>query len=69
MQEARTRKPAVDSVALAPVVEELCREASTLAGFAPGGRVSLPSRDVVIRLVEALRSVLFPGYFGTNDLH
>ncbi|HYG69705.1 MAG TPA: serine O-acetyltransferase EpsC, partial [Anaeromyxobacteraceae bacterium] len=35
----------------------------------PGGRVSLPSRDVVIRIVEALRSVLFPGYFGTNDLH
>jgi len=28
----------------------------------------LPSRDTVIRIVEALRSVLFPGYFGTSEL-
>ncbi|MCX5833921.1 MAG: serine acetyltransferase [Deltaproteobacteria bacterium] len=28
----------------------------------------LPSRDVVVELVEALRSVLFPGYFGFPDL-
>ena len=28
----------------------------------------LPSRDVVIELSEALRSVLFPGYFGFPDL-
>jgi serine O-acetyltransferase len=28
----------------------------------------LPSREVVLRMVEALRSVLFPGYFGTSDV-
>lgn len=69
MNEAKIRPAAMDSVALAPVVEELCEQASSLAGFAPGGRVSLPSREVVIRVVEGLRSVFFPGYFGTNDLH
>ncbi|MFC1691879.1 serine O-acetyltransferase [Candidatus Latescibacterota bacterium] len=28
----------------------------------------LPSRDVVINSIEDLRSVLFPGYFGTSDV-
>ena len=28
----------------------------------------LPSRDAVIRMVEQLRSVLFPGYFGNAEL-
>ena len=28
----------------------------------------LPSRDAVVDIVEALRSVLFPGYFGPSDL-
>jgi serine O-acetyltransferase len=54
---------------LAPVVDELCRVASTLA--APrngGGRIVLPSRDVVIEGVEGLRAVFFPGYFGATDL-
>ena len=58
--------PAVDTVALAPVVEELCRGAA--AAF-PSGKMTLPSRDAVIRIVEDLRSVVFPGYFGTSDLH
>jgi len=31
-------------------------------------RQPLPSRDAVIEIVEALRSVLFPGYFGPSDL-
>lgn len=63
-----TRKaPAVDQVALAPIVDQLCRDASTT--FASGGRVTLPSREAVIGIVEDLRAVLFPGYFGTSDLH
>ena len=61
-------KPAVDLVALAPVVDELCKDRKDLAEF-PGGRMLLPSRDAVIGLVEDLRSVLFPGYFGTSDLN
>jgi serine O-acetyltransferase len=31
-------------------------------------RQPLPSRDAVIDVVEALRTVLFPGYFGPSDL-
>jgi serine O-acetyltransferase len=55
---------------LTEVVESLCasnqslvRKEHRLACSQP-----LPSRDVVISLVEALRSVLFPGYFGTSEL-
>jgi len=31
-------------------------------------RQPLPSRDIVIEIVEGLRAVLFPGYFGTSEL-
>jgi serine O-acetyltransferase len=62
-------RPAVDTVALAPIVDQLCREAVLTAQFPAGGKVTLPSRDAVIQVVEDLRAVLFPGYFGTNDLH
>jgi serine O-acetyltransferase len=58
---------ALDEVALGPVVDQLCREAHTT--FAPDGKVTLPSRQAVIEVVEGLRAVLFPGYFGTSDLH
>jgi serine O-acetyltransferase len=52
------------------VVEDLCRacdggEPAVLRG---PGRQALPSRDVVVGAVEALRSVLFPGYFGITEL-
>ena len=58
-----------DTVALAPVVDQLCRMAETaLAGRNGSGRLVLPSRDAVIECVESLRSVFFPGYFGTPDL-
>ncbi len=60
-------RPALDEVALAPVVDQLCREAHHT--FAPDGRVTLPSRRAVIEVVEDLRAALFPGYFGTSDLH
>lgn len=62
------KPPAVDQVALAPVVDALCEGACSTT-FAAGGRVTLPSREVVIQIVEDLRAVLFPGYFGTSDLH
>jgi serine O-acetyltransferase len=62
------KTPAIDLVALAPVVDELCKDSKELARF-PGGKLVLPSRDAVIQVVEDLRSVLFPGYFGTSDLN
>ncbi len=49
------------------VVDQLASDATLLAGI-PGGRAILPSRDAVIQIVEDLRSVLFPGYFGTSDV-
>ena len=57
--------------ALAPVVNQLCDAALASAGRrnGHGGRIVLPSRDAVLECVEGLRSVFFPGYFGTPDLH
>jgi serine O-acetyltransferase len=49
------------------VVDRLAEQASLLTGF-PGGRAILPSREAVIQIVEDLRSVFFPGYFGTSDV-
>ena len=65
MSEGKT--PAVDQVTLAPVVDQLCRDAAT--AFGAGGRVTLPSRQAVIQVIADLRAVIFPGYFGTIDLH
>jgi serine O-acetyltransferase len=58
----------VDTVELGPIVEELCRGAGGTT-FGAAGKVTLPSREVVIQIVEDVRAVLFPGYFGTNDLN
>ncbi len=52
---------------LRAVVDQLAAEASLLEGL-PGGRAILPSREAVIQIVEDLRSVFFPGYFGTSDV-
>jgi serine O-acetyltransferase len=55
---------------LSPVVEALCEEsgAPMRSSAAEHCRRKLPSRDLLGELVEALRSVLFPGYFGAQDL-
>ena len=36
----QARVPAVDTVALAPVVDRLCREATLRTAFPPGGKVA-----------------------------
>jgi serine O-acetyltransferase len=51
------------------VVEALARAAMEGAGARPGARVVLPQREPVLRCVEGIRQVLFPGYFGDIDLH
>ena len=60
--------PVTPHAAIAPVVNELCEAATGLGGARTGGRLVLPSRDAVLQCVEGLRSVFFPGYFGTTDL-
>jgi serine O-acetyltransferase len=54
---------------LAGIVDALCErgEASGQTGGTRVLRRSLPSRNVLVDLVEALRSVLFPGYAGITD--
>ena len=54
---------------LAEVVDCLCdSEHGMLSWKEKGGRL-LPSRDQIIEAAEALRSVLFPGYFGISELN
>ncbi len=48
---------------LTSVVEALCSGRRKVKHNQP-----LPSRDAVVDIVEALRSVIFPGYFGTTEL-
>jgi serine O-acetyltransferase len=49
------------------VVEALA-EASTALTDMPLGRREFPSRRAVAALMEELRALLFPGYFGTSEL-
>jgi serine O-acetyltransferase len=61
-------KSSIKQNILAEVVDGLCEsEHGMLSWKGKGGRL-LPSRDRVIEAVEALRSVLFPGYFGISEL-
>jgi len=53
---------------LPAVVEALCAaDHGEIDWKKDGGRL-LPSREQVIEIIEALRSVLFPGYFGISEL-
>lgn len=54
----------VDDV-LPKLIEALCAPQEVFPGVLRGPRLKpLPSRDTIARIVEDLRSVLFPGYFG-----
>lgn len=54
---------------LTSVVDALCAPESGLLGPVRRGHAQpLPSRDSIIGLVESLRSILFPGYFGISEL-
>ncbi len=55
---------------LVSVVNALCEGHNGLVrwGSSHGVQRQLPSRDALIEIVELLRSVLFPGYFGVSDL-
>ncbi|MCK4547196.1 MAG: serine acetyltransferase [Candidatus Eisenbacteria sp.] len=54
---------------LGSIVDRLCDRESGLIGPARRGHGQpLPSRDAVISIVEDLRAILFPGYFGISDL-
>ncbi len=60
--------PGYEARDLSEVVQSLTSpEHRMLSWKNKGGRL-LPSRDQVVEAVEALRSVLFPGYFGVSEL-
>ena len=53
------------------IVEDLCRPSPSTDRGVPGGvwkHHTLPSRDALVTLVEMLRGVFFPGYFGPQDV-
>ena len=55
-----------DDSPIQPIVDELCREAEpVLSGHY---RMVLPSRQRVISIIEDVRALFFPGYFGTQDV-
>ena len=49
------------------IVESLALASTTLTDM-PLGRREFPSRTALAALVEELRALLFPGYFGTSEL-
>jgi serine O-acetyltransferase len=61
------KPPASPKPDLHAVVEALA-EASTTWTDMPLGRREFPSRMALAGLVEELRALLFPGYFGTSEL-
>jgi serine O-acetyltransferase len=61
------KPPAASEPDLHAVVEALA-EASTTWTEMPLGRREFPSRTALAGLVEELRALLFPGYFGTSEL-
>ncbi len=66
----RMRRDVPPPPAIHDVVTQLCAANHGLARprDRDACRQILPNRQVLIETVEALRSVLFPGYFGTTEL-
>ncbi len=60
-----------DAKPLSDIVDMLCAVGNGGAGAAVTHlrRQTLPSRVVVAEMMETLRSVLFPGYFGGSELN
>ena len=56
---------------LTPVVDDLCTSQNGLSRRELQGlrKQMLPSRNEIVRIIEMLREVLFPGYFGPTDLN
>ncbi len=55
---------------LSPIVDALCAHSQGLprADGSTSGAMLLPSRKVLVEVVEGLRGVLFPGYFGVSKV-
>jgi serine O-acetyltransferase len=59
-----------DKGSLSKVVEALsAQEIGLLRPARRMHRQPLPSRDAIVKIVEDLRSILFPGYFGISEMN
>ena len=54
---------------LGPVVDALAAAALRGRRVQSGERLVLPSREIVLRCIEGIRQIFFPGFFGAADLH
>lgn len=61
-------KPCSESRPDLHAIVESLTEASTALSEMPMGRRKFPSRTALAALVEELRALLFPGYFGASEL-
>jgi serine O-acetyltransferase len=61
---------AFDDNTLSRVVDRLCAASNGMGRRKelPESRRALPSRSALVGMVEDLRSVLFPGYYGDSDV-
>jgi serine O-acetyltransferase len=66
---AEIEQQAGERTDLAEIVERLRNAHDGLSRWPEAACQMLPSRDALVGIVEALRSVLFPGYFGDTDLN
>ncbi|OIP30973.1 MAG: serine acetyltransferase [Deltaproteobacteria bacterium CG2_30_63_29] len=72
-QEHSKEERSNDRTGLTSVVEALCNDKHNTSriGLVRGGnrkRLTLPNRELIIDMVESLRSVLFPTFFSDWDL-
>jgi len=66
--ERETETCVPEPAGLAEVVDALCTAHDGLTRLGTRGEGRLPSREILIGVVEDLRAVLFPGYAGRPDL-
>ena len=69
-QDEKVTPSGIESRIFVTVVKQLCKRNGDTSHFIQKKEQyhSLPSRDVIGGVIEDLRSVLFPGYFGTSEL-
>jgi serine O-acetyltransferase len=67
---AKRSQGGVDEERLTAVVDSLCAAHDELRreNRPYCHRQAMPSRDVLIQVMDALRAVLFPGYFGASEV-
>jgi serine O-acetyltransferase len=63
-----TTSQGADSGSLREIVLRLRSAPDGLSGWPSAASQVLPSRDALAAVVEALRAVLFPGYYGEQEL-